>query len=148
VSAGRCSALSELPAHARALVGSARRGVFATNGSDGSPHAIPVCFALRGHEIVIEIDEKPKAGGVLQRARNIERDPRVAFLLDIWDEDWTQLAWVMVRGVARMEPVGDDPARDAALDALRAKYEQYASMPLDGPVIAIEPRRINWWTWT
>ena len=71
-----------------------------------------------------------------------EANPRVSLLADHWDENWTRLGWVMVRGVARIEAPG------GASEVLRAKYIQYDTTDLGGPVVAIEPQIINWWTWT
>ena len=45
-------------------------------------------------------------------------------LLDHYDDDWSQLWWVRVRGRAVVHDAGD-PAATPALDALVAKYEQY-----------------------
>lgn len=140
--AGSCARLSDLPEPCARVLAEARRGTLATNGPDGVPHVVPVCYAVRNGEIVVEVDEKPKRGSKLQRVRNIERDPAAAFVVDRWDEDWTRLAWVMVRGEARIEPPGSAPPE------LVERYEQYRTDPPRGPVIAIRPRRINWWSWS
>jgi len=139
---GRCSRIDELSREMRALLEQARRGALATIGGDGTPHVVPVCYAIRGAEIVLEVDDKPKRDTKLQRVRNIEANPRVSLLADHWDENWTRLGWVMVRGVARIEAPG------GASEVLRAKYIQYDTTDLGGPVVAIEPQIINWWTWT
>lgn len=125
-----------------ALLSRARRAAFATNGSDGVPHVVPIGYAIRGDELVMEVDDKPKQGLELARTRNVRANPNVALLVDEWDEDWTRLAWVMIRGRARVDEPG------GATDVLRAKYAQYGPDSLQGPVIVIEPRRINWWRWT
>jgi hypothetical protein len=43
---------------------------------------VPIVFARAGGALWSPIDGKLKAGGGLARVRNIERDPRVALLLD------------------------------------------------------------------
>ena len=80
---------------------------------------------------------------------DIERDPRVVVLVDRWDEDWTQLAWVRLKGIATVLPPGvadTDDERRLAGAALRAKYPQYATHALeDRPVIRIEVD--SWHAW-
>ena len=52
------------------------------------------------------VDEKPKRTHRLQRLRNIEANPRVEVVIDEYDEDWSRLWWVRLRGSAR---IVDDP---------------------------------------
>ncbi len=101
-----------------------------------------MCYALVGDTIVHAIDHKPKAGKRLARVRNIARDARVALLIDRWDEDWTRLAWVMVRGNARVEaPVPE------VVKALATRYPQYEGTTHEA-IIVVEPHEILWWSWT
>jgi PPOX class probable F420-dependent enzyme len=76
--------------------------------------------------------------------RNIVENPRVALVADVYDEDWSRLGWLMVRGRARLV---DDAAEHArALRVLRQKYEQYRAMRLEGrPMLAIEVERLTAW---
>ena len=110
---------------------------------DGSGHSVPVVFVVIGDEIVLPIDHKPKTGRKLRRLINIERDDRVTFLIDHWDEDWTRLAWVMVRARAVIH-AGASP--EVAL-ALNARYPQYAPDELPEALIRIRPTKLTWWTW-
>ena len=85
------------------------------------------------------VDEKPKRTRALQRLRNVEANPLVEVLVDHYDEDWTRLWWVRLRGTARVV----DDAR--ALELLAAKYPQYAERPPVGPVIAVTvEERVEW----
>lgn len=138
---GSCRTLAGLPAHARAIVDGARRAVLATIGPDGAPRAVPITFALRGTDIVSAIDHKPKRARPPARLANIAARPAVAVLFDRYDEDWTRLGWVMVRGRARIEPPGSAGAE------LGARYPQYAGRPPAGEVIAVTPEAISWWSW-
>jgi PPOX class probable F420-dependent enzyme len=109
---------------------------------------VPVCFALSedGGSLYITIDEKPKdTARPLKRIRNIQANPQVALVADHYTEDWTQLAWVMVRGrAAVLEPAPGEHAAAQAL--LRTKYPQYRQMALDDlPVIAVRIERLTWW---
>lgn len=118
----------------------------ATIAPDGFPHLVPVVFALARHspEIVYTaIDAKPKTTRRLRRLANIENDPHVSLLVDHYVDDWAQLWWVRIDGVATVHH--DGPAMDSAYRLLHAKYLQYQSVPLDGPVIAVEARRWSSW---
>ena len=85
------------------------------------------------------VDEKPKRTRRLQRLRNIEANPRVEVVIDEYDEDWSRLWWVRLRGSAR---IVDDPH---AVELLSEKYPQYREAPPSGPVIAVLiDERIAW----
>ncbi len=137
--AGSCSSLEELPEEARAVVDQAPRAVLTTIDDDGRPHAVPVCFAVSGSHIFTAIDHKPKTTTSLARLRHIEARPFATVLVDRYDDDWSKLGWVMVRGRARIDHPG------AAGSELEARYRQYRERPPEGPVIVIEPQRISWW---
>ncbi len=118
----------------------------ATVASETRPHIVPIVYAYDGELLYTPIDEKPKRVGAfsLQRVRDVQANPHVALVIDHYAEDWTQLAWVQVRGKA--EIVASGARRAAAIALLHEKYPQYQTMPLDErPVIIIKPRRILGW---
>ncbi len=117
----------------------------ATAGRDGAPHLMPVCFCVDDHSLYITVDEKPKRTDIpLRRLRNISENPLVAVTVDRWDEDWTRLAWVMLRGSADILAAGEE--HDRAQDQLRERYAQYRSMVLAPlPVIAVRIKRVLSW---
>jgi PPOX class probable F420-dependent enzyme len=117
----------------------------ATADRAGVPHVVPVCFCVAGGSVYITVDEKPKRADVtLKRLRNIAENPAVALTADRWDEDWTRLGWVMLRGTAEVLAGNDEHDRAQAL--LRDRYPQYRSMTLEGlPVIAVRIRRASSW---
>jgi len=85
------------------FLGSRRVGHLATADARGSPHLVPVCFAVSEGALYITIDQKPKGDvGALKRLRNIIENPVAAFVADRWDEDWSRLGWVMLRGPAEI----------------------------------------------
>ena len=134
---------------ARRFLEAHRVGHLATAGADGAPHVVPVCYALDDGALYFVADEKPKRRPAreLLRLQNLGENPRAAFLVDDYDEDWTRLAWVLVRGPARLL---DEPTEHAtALDLLRARYPQYAAMaladPERNPIVRIEPARVVVW---
>lgn len=73
----------------------------------------------------------------------VEHNPRASVLVDSYADDWTQLWWVRADGVAAIHRDGE--VMRAAYRLLRAKYAQYQSVPLNGPVIAIAVQR--WASW-
>jgi PPOX class probable F420-dependent enzyme len=138
--------VKDAPAWAVELLRTARVGRLATAGTDGQPHVVPVCFALIGERIYWAVDDKPKRSRDLRRLRNIAENPRVSLVVDVWDEDWSRLCWVMAEGSATI--VARTAERSTALEALVAKYRQYAAMRLEataGHVVAIHPERLVSW---
>lgn len=120
-----------------------RRGYLATIGPDGSPHLIPVCFTWAGDVIWTAIDSKPKSTDELQRLKDVARDPRTAFIVDRWDEDWSKLSWLQARGAATVIEEGAEVSKTRA--ALKDKYPQYRDVAVEGPVIRIDVDRwIGW----
>ena len=119
----------------RALVAAARVARLATLSPDGRPHLVPICFALDGDTLWTAIDAKPKAAVRPQRLRNVEHDARAAVLVDHYEEDWTRLWWVRLRGRARLAGAGE---RDPALRLLAAKYTPYRDQAPAGELIALE----------
>jgi PPOX class probable F420-dependent enzyme len=129
----------------RRFVDRARVARLATADRLGAPHLVPVCFCLVGPSLYITVDEKPKRTDVpLKRLRNIRENPAVAVTVDRWDEDWTRLAWVMLRGSAAILFGGEE--HDQAQAVLRRRYEQYRTMDLATlPVIAVRIQRVLSW---
>ncbi len=128
------------------LLRRARVGHLATADRTGAPHVIPVCFVFDGRTVYSEIDEKPKRASPrrLRRVRNIVANPRVALVVDEYDEDWRRLRYVLVLGTARILERGAEHAR--AIVLLRRKYPQYRLMRLeDRPLLRITPRRFVAW---
>ena len=128
------------------LIGELRVARLATIAAGGAPHLVPVCYAFQAGAFWVPIDEKPKATTRLARLANIVRDPRVALLLDRYDDDWSRLAWVRVDGLATVLDHGAD--QPSALAALRERYAQYPAMDLEArPLIRIEAVRVSGWRW-
>ncbi|HTW71575.1 MAG TPA: TIGR03668 family PPOX class F420-dependent oxidoreductase [Acetobacteraceae bacterium] len=129
----------------RRFLDTARVAHLATADAAGIPHVVPVCYAVNGAVLYITIDEKPKRQDVpLKRLRNIMANPAVAVSVDRWDEDWTRLAWVMLRGRGEILASGEE--HDRAQQRLRDRYPQYRSMDLAPlPVIALRIERVTDW---
>jgi PPOX class probable F420-dependent enzyme len=136
-----------ISAGVRARLETARVSRLATLDAEQRPHAIPICFAYDGSVFYSAIDRKPKrmAPNRLARLKNITETPHVALLLDQYDEDWTCLWYVLVRGEAELVSASAEQKR--AIQRLRAKYSQYDTDMLadDAPVLRITPVRITAW---
>jgi PPOX class probable F420-dependent enzyme len=120
---------------------STRVARLATIRPDGSPRVVPICFALDGEMLYSAVDEKPKRTRRLARIADIERDSRVEVFIDHYDDDWTQLWWVRLRG--RASVVERD---ERALELLCAKYPQYREQPPAGPFVVVEIDEQTEWT--
>jgi PPOX class probable F420-dependent enzyme len=118
----------------------ARVARLATVDASGRPHLVPICFAIEGDTLYTAVDEKPKRTRRLQRLANIEANPTVEVLIDHYEDDWSRLWWVRLRGVAR---IVEDPH---AVELLVAKYPQYRAQPPTGPVIAVAIEERSEWT--
>lgn len=131
--------LSELPAWGVDLLETAPVGHLALLDEDGHPRVQPVTFALLADTLVTAVDAKPKRG-MPARVTRLARDPRATLTVDHYADDWTRLAWVQVLATATVEELDQ-----AARTALHAKYPQYATTPLTGPLITLSPLRVLCW---
>ncbi|MDQ3691058.1 MAG: TIGR03668 family PPOX class F420-dependent oxidoreductase [Chloroflexota bacterium] len=132
------------PDEARARVQNARVAYLATADIAGVPHIVPVTFVVDADRIITAIDGKPKRGTRLRRLDNIAANPAVSLLVESYDEDWSRLWWARADGAAAV--LTKQEARASALELLRARYPQYTTVSIGGPVIVIEVRRWSGWT--
>jgi PPOX class probable F420-dependent enzyme len=131
--------LEELPEWARELLSSARVGRLALLDERDRPRVLPVTFAVWEGAVWSAIDQKPKRAAEPARVRRLRRRPEAALLVDRYDDDWSKLAWVEVRGTVTVQPLGP------ALEALAGKYEQYRAETPPGPLLRLEPERAVHW---
>ena len=119
----------------------------ATADAHGTPHVIPIVYARVGDRLYFVVDDKPKRTRTgLKRLRNIAENPRVAVIIDDYDEDWTRLGYLLVHGHA--EPVADHTEYASVLARLRERYVQYRSMALtfdSHPMVRIVAYRCHLW---
>jgi len=130
------------PAEARGRFAAARVARLATADATGRPHLVPVTFAVDGDTIFTAVDAKPKRTTALRRLANVAANPRVALLVDHYDDDWSQLWWVRADGTARVVGPEAPKARRAA-DLLLARYPRFA---LRGPVMIVEVAHWTGWS--
>jgi PPOX class probable F420-dependent enzyme len=125
--------------------GRARVGRLGTVGVAERPQLVPCCFAVdEGPVAYSAVDDKPKRSSHLQRLANVAAHPIATLLVDHYDEDWTALWWIRATGPARVIDGGSD--HDRAIALLLAKYEQYFTHRLDGPVLAIQLDQWRVWS--
>jgi PPOX class probable F420-dependent enzyme len=134
-----------LSEHQARFLASRRVGHLATADARATPHLVPVCFVVSEGALYITIDQKPKGDPrALKRLKNISENPVAAFVADRYEEDWTRLGWIMLRGKA--EILADGAEHDRAQALLQSRYRQYRGMELDDlPVIALRIERVTSW---
>ena len=132
-------ALEQLPAWALDLLAEARVARLALLDEEDLPRVLPVSFAVWEGAVWSAIDHKPKRTVEPARVRRLRRRPRAALLVDRYEDDWSRLAWVELRGEVSVEPVGP------ALEALVEKYPQYVDERPQGPLLRLAPERCVWW---
>src|SRR5258707_15591181 len=140
-------ARSHLTGDEVAFVHAQRSARLATSDAEGRRYVVPVCFAYDGERFYTPLDEKPKRAdvGALRRVRNIRARGEAALLVDRYDDDWSQLGWVLAHGRAELLPPGHE-RHAVALRLLRERYPQYRAMALeDFPVIPLTPEQVTAW---
>jgi len=122
----------------------ARVARLATIDPGGRPHLVPIVFAVEGDTLYSAVDRKPKRSRTLRRIENARERPDVTILVDHYDDDWSRLWWIRLRGRARVLDDGEE--RDHALALLQEKYPQYRTEPPDGAVLAVDVTEMREWT--
>ena len=140
-----------LPQDVAGFIASGRVGHLGTADASGQPLVVPFCYAFDGSALFSAVDAKPKrtAPDGLKRGRNIRENPKVCVVIGDWDEDWSRLRHVIIRGEAEVLTSGPDYRRGVEL--LLAKYPQYRRMGLDaegGVMIKVTPGRVTQWSLT
>jgi PPOX class probable F420-dependent enzyme len=120
---------------------SARVARLGTVNPVGEILLVPICFVVVDGWIVSAVDHKPKRHERLRRLDDIESTGTATVLADHYDDDWTQLWWVRVRGHAEVARGGDD----TATAALAAKYPQYRERPPAGAVYRVRMDEVRSW---
>jgi PPOX class probable F420-dependent enzyme len=128
----------------RGRVSKSRVARLATIDPDGRPHLVPIVFALDGDTLYSAVDAKPKRSRRLRRIENARARPDVTVLVDHYDEDWSRLWWVRLRGRARVLDSGEEAER--ALGLLMERYEQYQQEHPSLPVLAVDV--LEWRGWS
>lgn len=129
-------------AQARERFAAARVARLATADAGGRPHLVPIAFALDGDRLYSAVDAKPKRTTELRRLANVRENPRVAVLVDRYDDDdWSRLWWARADGTGRVLEAEDPEAR-GAVELLRERYPRIEPV---GAVLAVDVERWSGW---
>ena len=119
---------------------SARISHLATSDETGEPHVVPICHVLDLDHVIFASETDTK------KVRNLIGDGRASICVDAYDEDWSLLKQVIVRGEAMLIDPGYEWDRDRQL--LYEKYPQYeTASPIDDgtTIVAIQIDRVLSW---
>ena len=124
--------MTALPDDVRALFDGPNYAHLATVLPSGAPHSVPVWTAARGEHVLFFTQPQSR------KARNLERDPRVAFSITDHEHPYRM---AQVRGRV-VETVHGDAALEI-IDALAVKYTGEPFPMRSGIVFLIEPERVQ-----
>jgi hypothetical protein len=130
----------------RARLGAASHGVLATRHPTDGIDAVPVCFVVVEHRVVIPVDTvKAKRSTRLQRATNLSADPHATLLCEQWDDhDWDRLWWVRAR--LRHDPRPDPVLGERGAQALREKYAPYRDLDAFARLLVLDVVALQGWS--
>jgi PPOX class probable F420-dependent enzyme len=134
--------VDQLPGWATDLLDTSRVARLAFVDDAEHPRVLPVTYALAEGAVWSVIDDKPKRSREPARVRFLRRRPEAALCVDVYDDDWSRLAWVQLIGTVEVLPIGDGAA---GIDALAAKYEPYAERRPPGPLLRLSVERALSW---
>jgi len=109
-------------------------------------HLVPVVYVVDGDTWYSPSDTGPRP---VKRLRNVLADPRASILIDDYDESWSRVWWVRLRGRGRM--IESAAEGEHARQLLAAKYSQFADAPatsLAGPVMAVDIQEWAGWAYS
>ena len=124
--------MSPLPDEVRALFEGPNYAHLATVLPSGAPHSVPVWTAVEGEHVVFFTQPQSR------KARNLERDPRVAFSITDHEQPY-RMAQVRGRVVDRVE----GEAALEIIDRMALKYTGETFPMRSGVVYLIEPERVQ-----
>lgn len=133
------------------IVKSAKVARLATAAPNLQPYLTPVVFVLEKTNIFIPLDQKPKSVSFkeLKRVKNIQRNPKVAFLADNYEDDWERLWFITLIGQARLVEQGRSRKGNQDIrkvrDLLMDKYHQYSKVDVGQIYIKINVLRGYYW---
>ncbi len=121
-------------------INNARVARLATVDLERMPHIIPVVFVLDNdhNRYFIPIDE------------NIQENSNVALLIDEYNEDWTKLYFIMIRGKGSILGGKKLEHNETSLikkahSLLNHKYNQYQKTNIGKYVIMMIPQKVTVW---
>jgi PPOX class probable F420-dependent enzyme len=137
--------LETLPDWARDLLAAERVARLAYVDEDDRPRVLPVTFAVAGGAVWSAIDQKPKRSLEPARVRCLRRRPEAALLVDVYDDDWSRLAWVQLLGRVEIVAAESSGGASEAMKALAERYAPYAGQRPPGPLLRLSVDRARHW---
>jgi PPOX class probable F420-dependent enzyme len=119
-----------------------------TSDSYNQPYVIPVVFVFDGAYFFIPLDMKTKTvtPGNLRRVKNIEKNAKVALVIDQYSEAWEKLWFIMIMGKAWIIEKKNQVALLKEIHRmLITKYTQYKSLGMGHSCIKIQPLKVTSW---
>jgi len=131
-----------LPGWAARVLDQERVARLAFLDGDDRPRVLPITFAVGEGSVWSAVDDKPKRRQEPARVAWLRRRPEAALLVDVYDDDWSRLAWVQLLGrVEVLAVTGGEPG----LAALEAKYPPYRERRPPGPLLCLTVERALSW---
>jgi nitroimidazol reductase NimA-like FMN-containing flavoprotein (pyridoxamine 5'-phosphate oxidase superfamily) len=130
--------MEPLPEAVKEFVAAARVCRIASVRPDGEPHVIPVCPVFDG-ESTVYVD----IGKRYTTAEALRADPRIAVLIDEYDDNWARLKGVLLR--CRVEEATGEEL-DRAWEIIREKFPQYKPIGWK-PRLTLALRIYDWRQW-
>jgi PPOX class probable F420-dependent enzyme len=111
------------------------------------PYVVPVVFVFDGAYFFIPIDSKRKTVSPkdLRRVKNIEKNAKVALLVDEYHESWKELWFIMIMGLAGIVKKDRITLLKKVHRMLITKYPQYQSLGMGESCIKIKPIKVVSW---
>ena len=124
--------MTALPDDVRALFEGPNYAHLATVLPSGAPHSVPVWTGIEGEHVVFFTQPASR------KARNLERDPRVAFSITDHEQPYRM---AQIRGRVTRTVEGD--AAFEIIDRLAVKYTGAPFPMRSGIVFLIEPEKVQ-----
>ncbi len=130
--------MEPLPEAVKEFVAAARVCRIASVRPGGEPHVIPVCPVFDGDSTVyVDISKR------YATAEALRADPRIAVLIDEYDDNWSVLKGVLLR--CRVEEATGEEL-DRAWGIIREKFPQYKPIGWE-PRLTLALRIYDWRQW-
>jgi PPOX class probable F420-dependent enzyme len=124
------------------MVGEARVGHLAFVDERDRPRVLPITYAVAEGAVWSAIDDKPKRSAEPARVRYLRRRPEASLCVDLYDDDWSRLAWVQLGGRVDVVGLGEGAV---GLSALAGKYAPYRERRPPGPLLRLAVERAICW---
>jgi len=141
-------------AYLKTIINKAKVARLATADLEYKPHLVPIVFVFDNdlNCYFIPIDEKTKRARPenLKRVKNIQENSNVALLIDEYNEDWTKLYFIMIRGKGsilggKKLEYNEMSLIKKAHSLLNHKYIQYQKTNIGKYVIMMIPQKVTVW---